>query len=493
MKINSSTFWYGSEESLRDCVSAQEQMKGTIPEEEYLPQSRLTSVQGGVAVINIQGPLTHQDSEFNQYFGITSYNEIRSAVVEALEDDGVDRILFDMDTQGGSAKGIDQLGDFIVKASKIKPIETFLSGSAFSAGYWIASATDKIYGSKMSEAGSVGVISMMMNQAKAMKDDGYEVTVFRGGKFKALGNPYEAMSDTAKKVYQDKVDIMYSFFLDAVSENRGISRSSVQKISGEGLTFFAEESVRRNLMDEVISFDDLYGRMVRQSNSSGDRVTLNEGIDDMAKKKVFTEKSVAALSAGADSEKLEDLLDEAPSAKEETPEVKAEADAPPMNGSNKAEAQETSADAETPEVKVEADDGTDTSATDVEPQAQASDSLVGYLKQELSEANAKVMNLTTDLEKATASAEEATSNESALKKIAAQFVANMSVGLGMTAMDLSNMDTSVVLTQYADVSAKFSDQFKVGSLANVEDDEPEASSGAAPSPIELASIRANKL
>jgi len=487
MKLDDSIFWLGSEASLRHVIDAQVEIQGRVFDgEDYDDdQSRLLSVTEGVGTVKVHGSLTSTDSPWNALFGMTSYNEIRNGIIEAIENEDVTRIILDVDTPGGDAKGVSDLSDFITVARQHKSIDSFISGSAFSAGYWIASATDKLYGPKMSESGSIGVIAVLMNYSKAMKDAGYEVTVFRGGKYKALGNPYEKLTDTAKKIYQKKIDAMEGFFLDAVSENRSIPRNKVKSQVGEGLTFFAEESVQNGLMDEVITFDQFFNRLIKQSqtSSAGGRTILSEETD--MKKKVLTAEAVAAIASGAASDAVEELLEEAPtSAEEATGEEATE------------QATETPEQAEETETEVEASE-TDKEATAEEEAApeQASETeLVAYLKAEVATLRTDNAALSVDLEKFKAAATTAEANETALKELANEYISGMAVGLGMSAMDLSAMDTTNVLLQYNAVRTPFTARFKVGSKAEVTDGEPESSGdGNGMTFMEQASVKANKI
>ena len=46
--------------------------------------SHLIDVQEGVAIVSIKGSLTNKDSPWNRFFGVTSYNEIRAALINGL-------------------------------------------------------------------------------------------------------------------------------------------------------------------------------------------------------------------------------------------------------------------------------------------------------------------------------------------------------------------------------------------------------------------------
>ena len=486
--------WLGSQSSLEKVLTAQSEIMGRASEHFDFEEDPLTSVSNGVATIQIHGSLTNQDSPLNSLFGITSYNDIRNAIVTAVEDEDIERILLDIDSPGGDAKGVSELSEFIKLAAERKPIDSYVSGSAFSAAYWIASASDSIAGPKMSEAGSIGVIAILGDMTEMFKKQGVKVTVFRGGKYKALGNPYEKLSESGRKTIQAKIDKMEGFFLDAVAENRSIPRNKVKSQVGEGLTFFAEEAVDNGLMDEIVAFDELFGRLIKAGNSkSAGRQVLNEDTD-MAKK-ILTPAAEAAIAAGAslEDEAVQALLED------EQPQVAMDVDAGAESESDAESESEgdTDADAEADEEIVaegaEGDTDADAEADEeivYEPVA-ADNSLVIHLKEEIKTLRAENSELT----KASEDGALAQANEIALKTIVNEYLGNMSIALGITPMNLTNMETSALLTQYSEVRAAYTGQFKVGGSAAVsEEEDTSASSGEGSiSHIHQAVVKANKI
>jgi len=474
--------WLGTEASHLAVLAAQEDIRTkTLAgfDGSGLDENPILSVSDGVAVISIFGPLSNSDSMMNQMFGITSYNDIRSALVLAVNDPEVDSIILDVDTPGGDASGVSDIAEFISSVSaNYKPVDVYVSGSAFSAGYWIASAADAIYGPKMAESGSIGVIAVIKNKVKMMEKDGIEAIVFRGGKYKALGNPYEKLTKDAKKIIQTKIDKMEGFFLDAVAANRNIPRASVKAQVGEGLTFFAEESVQNGLMDEVVPFDVLFSRHIKRKKNKATRI-MNEDTD--MGKKVLTDMSVAAIAAGATPESVDDL----------------------NKGVSEDEVLAASDKVETVEENVEVVASDDVAAKDEvsapesvevtdEVSAKEETSLVAYLKEENAKLTLANADLSAKFEKSESSSTLALANEVALKGIVEEYIAGMSVGLGMASMSLEGMNSDTVLKQYSSVRTEFTNRFKVGNVAEVEDDEPE-SSGKGLTAMELASIKSNKI
>ena len=488
--------WLGTQASLERVLRAQQEISGRAMDfEDDDRGSHLLTTAGGIATIAVHGSLTNEDSFFNRLFGITSYNDIRNAIVEAIEDEDVTRLLLDVDSPGGDAKGVSELAEFIKLASTHKPIDTYVSGSAFSAAYWIAAATDSISGPKMSEAGSLGVIAILAEMTEMFKKEGVKVTVFRAGKFKALGNPYEKLSAAATKIIQGKLDKMEGFFLDSVAENRNIPRNKVKSQVGEGLTFFAEEAVANGLMDEIVAFDELYGRLVKAGteNSAG-RQVLNEDTD---MKKILTPAAEAAIAAGAslEDEAVQALMEDSPETSadvlqdEATANVIAEDAADEAAAIADAEAAAATAEVLTDEATEEviAEDAADAARQE----ASASNAgLVAHLKDEVATLRAENVTLTRSSEAGAL----AQASEVALKTIANEYIGNMCIALGATPMDFAKMDTSALLTQYSEVRAKYTLQFKVGGSAEVsEEEETSTSSGDDRSPIHIASVKANKI
>ena len=488
-------YWLGSASSLEKVLTAQKAMVGAHFDDDDEDEGRgLLSVSSGIATVTIHGRLTSEDSFFNKFFGITSYNEIRNAIVEAVEDEDVDRILLDIDSPGGDAKGVSELSEFIKLANERKPIDTYVSGSSFSAAYWLASASDTISGPKMSEAGSIGVIAVLMEMTELLKDQGIRVRVFRAGKYKALGNPFEKLTDAAAKIIQGKLGTMEGFFLDAVSENRSIPRESVKSKVGEGRTFFAEEAVENGLMDEIIAFDELFSRLVKAetSNSAG-RQVLNEDTV-MPNKQVLSEQAAAALATGASQEEVNALSAQSAASDES----KENSDGDPIEQLTDEIVDLVDTALAGDAVDLDAgDDGLSGSSEEEEEEEEEAEipslednTLITHLKDENKSLRATVSELTPKAEALNA----AQAQESALKIIVNEYVGNMCVALGATPLDLSTLDSSTLLAQYDSVRAKYTTRFRIVSSAEVSaGDKKSASSGDDRTPVQIASVKANKI
>lgn len=276
------------------------------------PESDLLSMIDNVAVIEVKGQLTNKDSWYNKYYDLVSYNQIREAAIEAL-DFGAGAILFDIDSPGGAVSGMKDLSNFI--STLDVPTLSHTSGAMASAAYFTGISCDNCYMDDMAEAGSVGVVMTLMEYTESMKKQGVNAEVFRSGKHKQAGNPYEKLTAGNRKYIQDQVMTYAGKFYDFVSEKRGLPRPVMTEIE-TGRTFIGEEAVAAGLVDGIMSFDEALAKAVilaektldgtgKNSNiNTGYRTNIGasaQGEQEMAKKAISKKHLAALVIAGKET------------------------------------------------------------------------------------------------------------------------------------------------------------------------------------------------
>ena len=139
-----------------------------------LQNTYAVSVRNNVAVIPIHGPLFRYANLFTVISGATSYELLARDFNEALENQEVKAILFDIDSPGGEVNGCSELADMIYQARGKKPIIAYASGNCCSGAYWIAAACDEIVVTDTALVGSIGVVAVYERQdeliLKLLKD-----------------------------------------------------------------------------------------------------------------------------------------------------------------------------------------------------------------------------------------------------------------------------------------------------------------------------------
>lgn len=205
---------------------------------------------GGVAVIPVEGSLTHRAGWLDAMSGLTSYRRLHAALRAAGDDNEVLGVLLDVDSPGGSAAGLFELADHIRELSAVKPVWALANEAMFSAAYAIGAACSRILAPRTAMVGSIGVIMMHLDQSQADAKAGRVYTPIIAGAHKADGSPHAPLSDSALAGYQSLVDNTYQAFVEHVAAGRGISAEAVR--ATEAQVYHASDAKELGLVDEIV-------------------------------------------------------------------------------------------------------------------------------------------------------------------------------------------------------------------------------------------------
>jgi signal peptide peptidase SppA len=217
---------------------------------------------GMVALIPIYGIVAHRMNMVNDISGPggTSIEKLTSTFRQALNDDNVKAIVFDVDSPGGSVDGVPELAAEIYSARGKKKTVAVANTMAASAAYWLASAADELIVTPSGAVGSIGVWGAHEDYSKALEQEGVKVTLISAGKYKVEGNPYEPLSEEGRAALQADVDNFYSMFVNAVAKNRGIARAAVADGYGQGRMVMASLALKQEMVDGVATLDETLAR-----------------------------------------------------------------------------------------------------------------------------------------------------------------------------------------------------------------------------------------
>ena len=211
---------------------------------------------GNIAVIPVQGVISHRSSIFSYFFGGASIEDLTQQIRQAIADPSVSAIVMDVDSPGGDVDGVDELASEIYQARKQKPITAVSNCLMASAAYYLASQANEIIASPSSLTGSIGVYTTHMDYSGALNEAGIKVSMIKFGDNKGEGNPYEALTDPAREHLQDMVNTFGDQFEKAVGRGRGLKQDDVHKKFGQGRVFDAKKAVKLGMVDRVGTLDD---------------------------------------------------------------------------------------------------------------------------------------------------------------------------------------------------------------------------------------------
>lgn len=223
---------------------------------------RLFHSDGNIAVIPIRGTLVHRFGWLDPTSGFTGYDGLARKLKDAMRDPGIHGIWLDIDSPGGAVSGLFAFCQELAKCTLSeggKPIYAYVNEQACSAAYAIASICDKVYGPEDAMVGSIGCVIVHTSIARALDENGFDVTVIRSADRKMRGNPYELLDEATAEKLQSSVEETAYRFAELVAMGRGISADDALALEADW--FEGSESVSLGLMDAVLSEADAWSRM----------------------------------------------------------------------------------------------------------------------------------------------------------------------------------------------------------------------------------------
>ena len=211
-----------------------------------VPRSQSTSAPG-IAVIPVHGTLVRRALGVEAASGMSSYGEIAATIDAAVADPAIAGILLDVDSPGGEAGGVFELGQRIRAANALKPVWAVANDSAFSAAYAIACSASRVFVTGTAGVGSIGVIAMHVDQTVRDAKDGYRYTAITAGARKNDFSPHEVLSSDAHAGLQAEVSRLYDLFVAHVAQMRGIAPALIRDT--EAGLFFGPAAVASGLAD----------------------------------------------------------------------------------------------------------------------------------------------------------------------------------------------------------------------------------------------------
>ncbi|ECL7895045.1 TPA_asm: signal peptide peptidase SppA [Listeria innocua] len=238
-------------------IASMEDSEPTLMESIFADTSELTETvieEGGadtIAVLSVDG--TIQDTgEAGSLFSETGYNHafFMDQLEEVRNNDAIQGVLLYVNSPGGGVMESAQIRDKILQIKKERKIPFYVSmGSmAASGGYYISAPADKIFASKETLTGSLGVIMQGYDYSELMKKLGVSDNTIKSGAYKDIMSGTRPMTDEEKKIMQSMIDDSYNEFVKVVATGRGMSEEQVRKIA-DGRIYDGRQAKENGLID----------------------------------------------------------------------------------------------------------------------------------------------------------------------------------------------------------------------------------------------------
>lgn len=209
-----------------------------------------------VAGINLHGTMltyipTHAEGDVYYDYDLVSSEDIVWAIEQANEIENIKAILIEVDSGGGSPVAGEEIANAIRNSEK--PVVGYIREMGASAAYWAISSADKIFASKNSNVGAIGITSSYLSNVTKNNKEGLTYEQLSIGKYKDSGSPDKPLTQEERKLFMRDINIVYQNFMEAVSQNRNIPVEKVKSFA-DGSTVLGEKAKELGLIDEIGNF-----------------------------------------------------------------------------------------------------------------------------------------------------------------------------------------------------------------------------------------------
>lgn len=162
-------------------------------------------------------------------------------------------VCLSINSPGGSPVQSELISSRIKALSEQKniPVYTFVEDVAASGGYWLACTGEKIYASRSSIIGSIGVISSGFGLKDAIKKLGIERRVITQGKNKSVMDPFSDIKKEDIKIINEIQKDIHSHFIDHIKSSRGKRLKGTEDKLFSGEFWSGTQSKELGLIDGI--------------------------------------------------------------------------------------------------------------------------------------------------------------------------------------------------------------------------------------------------
>lgn len=256
-------------------------------------------VQGAVAVIPVYGTLLARANMLTEFSGGATYQGIGRAFREAMADESIGSVVFDIDSPGGEVAGCDELATEIRNARGRKPMVAVANALMASAAYYLGCQADEVVASPSALVGSIGCVIVHQEGSRMLDELGVTTTVLRDPPSKADANPWEPLTPEARAHLQERASDAADMFRGSVAKARGVPVSAVKAGYGEGRALTARRALDAGLVDRVATLEDTIHRLATGRGPVSRGTKAEDGVHPL----------LAAIADQPDDERLGSTAD----------------------------------------------------------------------------------------------------------------------------------------------------------------------------------------
>jgi protease-4 len=195
-----------------------------------------------------------------------------SALRILSRDDNVKAIVLRIDSGGGSALASEILWQTVAEAKKVKPVIVSMGGVAASGGYYIGCGASKVFASRTTLTGSIGVVGGKLAIGRGLKKIGVSAFPVGRGRRALLFSTLAPWNQDERAAVKKMMQTVYDLFVARVAEGRGKQRAEVHAVA-QGRVWTGRAALEHGLVDKLGGLEDALAE-ARTLARLGDEVPL---------------------------------------------------------------------------------------------------------------------------------------------------------------------------------------------------------------------------
>ena len=213
-----------------------------------------------------------------------SIDSLRQNIEKAFDTPKLAAVCLSINSPGGSPVQSELIASRIIQLSKEKevPVYAFVEDVAASGGYFLAISAEKIFASKSSIIGSIGVVSRSFGMSEMIQKLGIERRVYAQGKNKSLLDPFMPAKTQDINIIKSLQKNIYKHFVDFVKSRRGGRLNHNDDILFNGDIWTGEKAHELGLIDGI---DNMYN-FIKENFRSNVNIKYIEKKESWIKKRL---------------------------------------------------------------------------------------------------------------------------------------------------------------------------------------------------------------
>ena len=222
------------------------------PGAQKLAGTSRTFIIDGVAIIPITGPIFPRANMMTEMSGATSVTMLQNDHRAAMNNADVGAIIAVIDSPGGAVSGINAFADQLAAGAKKKPTTAYVSGTAASAAYWIASGAGELVMDRTGMVGSIGVVAAVPVQVMPDANGDIWLDIVSTN---APNKRPDPMTEEGRSEIVATLDDIEKLFIADVARGRKTTAEKVIAEFGGGGVKVGAAAVRVGMADRVASYE----------------------------------------------------------------------------------------------------------------------------------------------------------------------------------------------------------------------------------------------